>query len=618
MGLFSSSMRDKYDRTYGEKELFQRYLKRLVPYKKNIILIAIFMIIQAIAAVITPLLAGFVTDEMIINPGRVVSFLEENGFILIATKPRFVLVIIAGSIFLLLYVLNWVAFSMQQLQSGKYVPYFLEDLRLELFTKIQEQDMTFFDEHMSGKLNSILVNDTLDFSDTAILISNTVGSIIISFGTLGILFYFNYILALITLAAIPILFILMFTLRNLSKRVSQSYRKAIGSVNSAMVEAIEGIQISKSFGQELNIANQFEEVNQNYFSSWMRLTATTHFWRPLLNTVAAVILCLVLYFGLNLGITAGTLVTFILYLENFFQPVMQLARFFPELSAGMAAFERCLSIVDSKPIVHQNPDAQYLEEIKGQIQFKDVDFWYDQENLIFENLNLTIPKGEKLAIVGHTGAGKTSLVSLLSRYYEYQRGEILIDGQSIRNYTLESYRRQLGKVEQDVYLFPGTIKDNICYGRGGATDEDIWRVLDVVQLSDFVKKLPNGLDTHIGERGSDLSVGQRQLISFARAILLNPRVLILDEATSSVDAYTEAMIQEALEKIFEDRTAIIIAHRLSTIVNADRIIVMENGQIVEEGTHVQLLAKKGKYASLYNQYFVYQSLEWQEQVISEV
>ncbi|MHA1556371.1 MAG: ABC transporter ATP-binding protein [Candidatus Heimdallarchaeota archaeon] len=419
------------------------------------------------------------------------------------------------------------------------------------------------------------------------------------------------------MAAIPVLFILMYLLRNLAKRVSKSYREAISSVNSAMVEAIEGIQVSKSFGQEINIASQFEDINQNYFRSWMRLTATTHFWRPLLNTITAVILCLVLYFGIDMNITAGTLVLFVLYLETFFRPVMQLARFFPELSAGMAAYERILSIMDSEPNVQQKPDAQPIEEIKGTIQFEKVKFWYDRDNVVFEDLNLTIRKGEKLAIVGHTGSGKTSLVSLLSRYYEFQGGDILIDGQSIRNYTLESYRKQFGKVEQNIYLFPGSIKENIQYGRENVTDEEIWRVLDIVQASEFIHRLPDGLETIIGDRGRDLSVGQRQLISFARAILLNPKILILDEATSSVDAYTEAMIQEALEKILEERTSIIVAHRLSTIVNADRIIVMDNGAIVEEGTHEELLHLKGKYASLYNQYFVHQSLEWQEQSFSK-
>jgi ABC-type multidrug transport system fused ATPase/permease subunit len=592
-------MRDQHERSYSDRELFRRYVKRLSPFRKNIVLIALFIVIQAIAAVTSPLLIGFITDEL----GQ--------------AAPRYVMIIIASVGFLLLYLVNWGAFALQQVQSGKYVPFFLEELRLGLFKKLQEQDMTFFDKHMSGKLNSIVVNDTLDFSETAILISNTIGSIFISLGTLGILFYYNWILALIAVVGIPVLFFLMLALRGLAKRVSKDYREAISSVNSAMVEAIEGIQVSKGFGQEINIASQFEEVNENYFRSWMRLTATTHFWRPLLNTITSIILSLVLYFGIDMNISAGTLIMFVLYLETFFRPVMQLARFFPELSAGMAAFERILSIFDSEPTVRQKKDAQHIEEIKGNIQFKNVKFWYDRDNVVFDKLNLTIHKGEKLAIVGHTGSGKTSLVSLLSRYYEYKGGDILIDGQSIRNYTLESYRKQFGKVEQEIYLFPGSIKDNICFGREGVTDKDIWRVLEIVQASEFVHRMPDGIETIIGDRGRDLSVGQRQLISFARAILQNPKILILDEATSSVDAYTEAMIQEALEKMLVDRTAIIVAHRLSTIVNADRIIVMDNGAIVEEGTHEELLKLQGKYASLYNQYFVHQTLDWQEQAFSE-
>ena len=595
MGLFRSAMRDQHERTYNDRELFRRYAQRLKPYRKNILLIALFIVIQAIATITLPIIIRYITKK-----------LEEGTY-------DFVFILIAASGFLIMYIINWIAFSLQQVQSGKYVPFFLEEMRLDLFKKLQEQDMTFFDKHMSGKLNSIIVNDTLDFSETAILISNTIGSVVISFCTLGVIFYFNWILALITLGAIPVLFVLMYLLRNLAKRVSKNYREAISSVNSAMVEAIEGIQVSKSFGQELNIVSQFEDINQNYFRSWMKLTATTHFWRPLLNTITSVILCLVLYFGINMTISADILFMFVLYVQTFFRPVMQLARFFPDLSAGMAAFERILSIFDSEPIVRQRKDAQPIYELKKNIQFKDVNFWYDKDNVVFEKLNLTINKGEKLAIVGHTGSGKTSLVSLLSRYYEYQDGDILIDGQSVRNYTLDSYRKLYGKVEQDVYLFPGTIKENIRYGREDITDEEIWQVLDIVQASDFIRRFPNGLETIIGARGRDLSVGQRQLLSFGRAILLNPQILILDEATSSVDAFTEAMIQEALGKILEDRTAIIIAHRLSTIVNADRIIVVDKGEIVEEGTHEKLLEKQGKYASLYNQYFVHQSLEWQEQ-----
>jgi len=290
---------------------------------------------------------------------------------------------------------------------------------------------------------------------------------------------------------------------------------------------------------------------------------------------------------------------------------MVLSVFFPQLSSGMAAYERILDIIDSEPNVIQNSDAIDIDTLTGEIIFKDIDFCYKEGEWVFNGLNLHIKKGEKIAIVGHTGAGKTSLVSLLTRFYEFQGGSIEIDGIDIRDMSLNSYRRHLGNVQQDVFLFSGSIEENIRYGRQEASEEDLWNAINTVHLEELIEYLPEGLQTQIGERGKGLSAGQQQLVSFARAILTDPQILILDEATSSVDAYTEAIIQEALEGLLSNRTSIIIAHRLSTIVNADRIIVMDKGRVVEEGTHNSLLTQGGKYSKLYKQYFEHQSLDWE-------
>jgi ABC-type multidrug transport system fused ATPase/permease subunit len=263
--------------------------------------------------------------------------------------------------------------------------------------------------------------------------------------------------------------------------------------------------------------------------------------------------------------------------------------------------------------VRQNLNTIDIDTLEGEIIFKDIDFCYKEGEWVFKGLNLHIKKGEKIAIVGHTGAGKTSLVSLLARFYEFQGGSIEIDGIDIRDMSLTSYRRQLGNVQQDVFLFSGSIEENIRYGRQEASEEDLWSAINTVHLEELIEYLPEGLETQIGERGKGLSAGQQQLVSFARAILTDPQILILDEATSSIDAYTEAIIQEALESLLTNRTAIVIAHRLSTIVGADRIIVMDNGQIVEEGSHSFLLTQGGKYSKLYKQYFEHQNLDWEPQ-----
>lgn len=527
------------------------------------------------------------------------------------------LMILAGIGYTSLSIVIWIMFYARIKELGKFVPYFLEELRMDIFDKIQEQDMRFFDNYQSGELNSRVLNDALDFGDTTHLITETLANLLISVLTFAILLWLNLFLALITLAAIPFLFLLMLSLRRLARKVSRSYRRSIEDVNKAMVESIEGILVSKSYGQEAKVSNNFEEINKNYFQSAFKLTATTHMWRPLLDVVSSITLVIILYFSSQLVAQdierPGLILMFILYLQRFFRPVMVLATFFPQLSSGMAAYERILDILNSEPQVQQNPTKLENEKLEGDIKFKNIDFYYNENNWIFKNLNLEIQKGENLAIVGHTGAGKTSLVSLLTRFYEFQGGEILIDRKDIRQIPLEVLRKNIGLVQQEIFLFSGTIEDNIRYGKRDASKRELWNAIRTVHAEELISYLPEGLDTEVGERGRGLSTGQRQLISFARAVLSDPSILILDEATSSVDAYTETIIQEALKELLKDRTSIIIAHRLSTVIDADRIIVMDQGKIVEEGTHQNLLKKGGKYTELYRKYFEHQSIDWHEE-----
>ncbi|MFX1569539.1 MAG: ABC transporter ATP-binding protein [Promethearchaeota archaeon] len=601
--MYSGIYSDQTIRKYSDRELFIRYIKRVAPFKKNIILISLFVLISTIAEIVNPLLVGYTVDEL--------SKVNRN----------ILLIDFSALAYLLLSVIIWIMFYLQRRQIGKFAPFFLDKLRMDIFDKLHEQDMSFFDKFESGRLNTRVSNDALDFGNTTILITDTVGSFLICILTFGILLWLNLTLALITLISIPIILLLMISLRKLARRVSRAYRRSIGNVNAAMVEAIEGIHVCKSYGQEAVVSEQFDKTNKEYFKTGFRLTATTHMWRPLLEMVSGITLIVIVYIGGRFvlqGITnPGTIFMYILYLQRFFRPIMAVALFFPQLSSGMAAYERILDILDSEPKVKQNSQSLEIDKLKGEIIFEDVDFYYKEGEWVFQGLNLKIEKGEKLAIVGHTGAGKSSLVKLLSRYYEFQGGIIRIDGMDIRNIKLDSYRRNMGIVQQDVFLFTGTLEENIRYGRRDASEEDLQDAIRAVHAEELIEYLPYGLQTQIGERGRGLSAGQKQLISFARALLMDPKILILDEATSSVDAYTEAIIQEALDVLLTDRTSIIIAHRLSTILNADRIIVMDQGRIIEEGTHESLLAKGGKYGMLYKQYFEHQSLDWQPDHIKQ-
>ncbi len=587
-------MEEKPKRKYSDRELFSRYVKRLAPFKKNITLIALFIFISTIAEILGPLIVGFTVDH-------ITSF-----------SSQFILIVFFAVSYVVISAIQWIMFFLRRKEYGKFVPFFLEYLRMDIFDKLQEQGIDFFDKYQSGALNTRVSNDALDFGDITSLISETVGNFLISILTFTILMILNLFLALITLIAVPIVLLLMFSLRRWARVVSRAYRKSIENVNNAMVESIEGIHVSKSYGQESTISHHFNEINRDYFRSDFKLTSITHLWRHLLNIIASITILLIIYYGAQIflegNLTTGTIFTFVLYLQSFFRPIIVLATFFPQLSTGMAAYERILEILDSKPTILQNSDAIEVGELNGEILFQHVNFRYNDNQWVFKDFNLKIPKGEKLAIVGHTGAGKTSLVSLLARFYDFQEGTIKIDGIDIRDMTLDSFRRNIAMVQQDIFLFSGTLEENIRYGNPDASEEELEKAIRTVHAEEIIKYLPEGLNTRVGERGKGLSVGQKQIISFARAILSDPKILILDEATSSVDAYTEAIIQEALQKLMANRTSIIIAHRLSTIVNADRIIVLDHGKILEEGTHDSLLTDGGKYAHLYKQYFEHQSI----------
>ena len=597
MGLYSGMIKQQGKRKYSDRELFVRYIKSLTPFKRSIFLIALFILISTIAEIINPLIVGFGVDN------------------LSSTNSNFlIIIIVCGLTYIFLSSIDWIMLFLRRREYGKFVPYYLENLRMNIFDKLQKHDMSFFDNFQSGALNTRVLNDALDFGDTTSLISETVGNFLISILTFAILAFLNLYLALIALAAVPFVFLLMISLRKLARIISRAYRKAIENINNAMVESVEGIHVSKSYGQEATISDQFSEINKDYFKSTFKLTAVTHLWRHLLNIIASITLLVIVYFSGQLvlegNLTTGTIFTFILYLQRFFRPIMFLSTFFPQLSTGMAAYERLIEIIDSESNVKQNPDAIKVGGLEGEIQFENVNFCYRDDEWVFKEFNLKIGKGEKLAIVGRTGAGKTSLVSLLARFYEIQGGSIKIDGIDIRKMTLDSFRRNIGIVQQDIFLFSGTLEENIRYGNRKASEAELWKAIRTVHAEELIKYLPEGIKTRLGERGKGLSTGQKQIISFARAILSDPKILILDEATSSVDAYTETIIQEALQELLSNRTSIIIAHRLSTVVNADRIIVMDHGKIVEEGAHDSLLAKGGKYAQLYKHYFEHQSLDW--------
>ncbi|MFX1392458.1 MAG: ABC transporter ATP-binding protein [Promethearchaeota archaeon] len=589
---------EEYDRKYTDRELLKRILFYFKKYKKEMLIVSLTLTISSIVSSLV-----FVFSSFAIN--------------MLTTNPDITNIIILITIILILNLFSYFFNYINWNYSAKALGNVLLDLRNEAVSAVLEHDLSFFDKNPIGKIVSRVDSDSQDFGNMVDLTNQVISSILI-FGLLLLFMAFiNLTLFLAFSLSIPLFFILAIFFRKLARRKTLLGQRALASVNEIVKETISGIQIAKTFRQEDQLYQKFKIVNDQSYKVNLRRAWTLNAIFPSLGIVQGIILTLIIYFGgfavLNGQLRPGDLYLFLQSLWILIYPLFIIAAFWPQFQAGLASSERIFSLIDAKPIVNQMNNLKPAK-FKGKIEFKNVYFEYEEGKKVFDNLNLLINPGESVAIVGHTGAGKTTIAKLIARFYEFQKGDILIDDISIREFDLKEYRKQIGINSQTPFLWADTVKNNLIYCCDTTSNQDITEALNNAGGLDWIEQLSDGIDTYIRERGSLLSMGQRQLIVFARILLENPSILILDEATASVDPFTETRIQEALEKTVKGRTSIIIAHRLWTVRHVDRIIVLDHGKIVEEGNHNELMTNGGKYAELYNLYFRHQSLEYIEKM----
>jgi len=486
-------------------------------------------------------------------------------------------------------------------------------LRKDVFQASVSHDMSFYDEFLSGRVISRITSDTEEFAQVAQLVTDLLSRILMALFLLTFLFVVSWRLTLLVLLFTPVVFVVGLGFRRVARRVTRRGFRVLAEVNAAIQEAVTGISVAKNFRQEAAIYEEFGEVNRQSYRVNLRRGLAVSSLGPILDAMTGLGTAVVVYGG-GVPATVGTVSIGDLYLfvdsvRRFWFPMVSLAAFWSQLQSGLSAAERIFALIDAEPTVQQK-DQRVVTGLCGDIRFDHVCFQYTEGEPVLLDFVLHIKPGESVALVGHTGSGKTSIARLIARFYEFQEGRITIDDQDIRSFDLHTYRRQLGIVSQMPFLFSGTVADNIRYARPGLTDAEIETVTRQIGGGEWLETLPSGLETDVGERGARLSMGQRQLVALMRVLVQSPAIFILDEATASIDPFTEAQIQQAMDLILQQSTSILIAHRLSTVRAVDRIIVLEEGQIIEEGDHATLMSRGGHYAELYDTYFRHQSLDY--------
>ncbi|WP_405083507.1 ABC transporter ATP-binding protein [Paenibacillus psychroresistens] len=563
----------------------KRLGKYMKPYSKKMLpIIIITILIVTLSKLAIPMLITFAIDHAI---------LEKNGSLLL---------IVTGTM-AAVYVIQWLSSNYRIRYTNDIGQRVIYDLRRDLFSHIQQLSFRFFDKRPAG---SVLVRVTNDVNSLQDLFTNGVVNVLIDsiqlLGIIIILLSFNLKLGLAIMITVPLMFMVSTTLRKRIRRAWQDVRMKQSRINSHLNESIQGIRVTQAYTQEKDNMNYFDGMNKVNRFSWNKASGLNQSFGPIIEITGAIGYCILFWYGAHLvqtgEISIGILVGFATYIGHFWDPINRLGQMYSQLLIAMASSERIFEFIDEKPTVEENAHAPKMPPIKGNISIENLVFEYEPGRPALKGINLEVQAGQSIALVGHTGSGKSTIINLISRFYDPVEGRILIDGHPIREVTIQSLRSQIGIVLQDTFIFSGTIRDNIRFGRLDATDEEVELAAKAVNADDFIKDLVNGYDTEVQERGNVLSMGQRQLISFARALLANPRILILDEATASIDTETELKIQEALKILLAGRTSFIIAHRLSTIRNADNIVVLDHGRIMEMGSHEQLIEGKGIYYGL--------------------